>query len=149
MYKIFLLFALLWSMPLQAQLAETDGYMPAQVMPEYLEEDRTNYDKSIIYIFFNNEPCYTCASAIAMLESFYNQNFIDEYNLFLINYQNDNETDFIDMYGLSEPLEVVLVRVDDGGAFGYRKLTNLQDMISDPVSMEDYFVQQVDNFLEN
>ncbi len=149
MYKIFLLFALLWTTPLQAQLAETDGYMPTQVMPEYLEEDRTNYDKSIIYIFFNNEPCYTCASAIAMLESFYNQNFIDEYNLFLINYQNDNETDFIDMYGLSEPLEVVLVRVDDGSAFGYRKLTNLQNMISDPVSMEDYFVQQVDNFLEN
>lgn len=138
------LFALLMltALPAAAQVQETDGYMPAA----YQNADRTDYDKSVIYIFFNNEPCYTCAAAVEMLENIYNRNFINEYNMFMINYQNDDENNFIQTYSLSQPLEVVLVRVDDGSPFGYRKIENLEDMTTDPVSLEEYFVNQVNEF---
>ncbi len=141
------LFALLMltALPAAAQVQETDGYMP----DAYQNADRTDYDKSIIYIFFNNEPCYTCAAAIEMLENTYNRNFINEYNMFMINYQNDDENNFIQTYSLSKPLEVVLVRVDNGAAFGYRKIENLQDMTTDPVSLQEYFVSQVNDFFGN
>ena len=141
--------ALLFTLSVHAQVQPTNGYMPSQSLKPYFESDETNYNKSVIYIFFNNEPCYTCASAIEMIEEIYDRNFIDEYNMFMINYQNDGEDNFIRTYSLSEPLEVVLVRMDDGAAFGYRKLENLENMTSDPVSLEDYFVNQVNDFFGN
>lgn len=147
---LFLLFlGLFFASPSLAQVENTDGYMPNQVSREYFSESQTNYDKSIIYVFFNNEPCYTCAQTISLIEEIYNQNFIDEYNMFLINYQNDEENNFVELYNLNRPLEVVLVRVDDGAAFGYKKLENLQNMVSDPTSFSGYFVSQVNNFLGN
>lgn len=149
MRSLIFALVLLAALPAQAQVAATDGYMPENSMQEYFAATRTNYDKSIIYVFFNNEPCYTCAAAIEMIEKIYDQNFINEYNMFLINYQNDQENNFITTYSLSKPLEVVLVRINDGAAFGYRKLDNLQNMTSDPVSMQDYFVAQVNDYLGN
>ena len=84
-----------------------------------------------------------------MIENIYNQNFIDQYNMFIINYANDDENNFINTYQLSQPLEVVLVRVDDGATFGYQKLENLQNMTSDPISFKEYFIGEVNNFLGN
>lgn len=133
----------------QAQVQDMDGYMPSQYTPEYLTADRTAYDKSVIYVFFNNDPCYTCADAISIIEQAYNQNFIDEYNMFIINYQNDNENNFIKTYNLYRPLEVVLARYDDGVQFGYRKLENLQTMTSDPTSLANYFIAEVEGFFYN
>ncbi len=132
-----------------AQVENADGYMQNQTLQEYFDASSDNYNKSIIYIFFNNQPCYQCAAAIEMIEQAYNQNFIDQYNLYMINYQNDSETDFIDTYQLSQPLEVVLVRINDGSQFGYQKLENLQDMTTDPVSLKEYFINSVNNYLAN
>jgi len=141
--------SLLLSVQTQAQVQNMDGYMPSQYTPEYLNADNTAYNKSIIYAFYNNEPCYTCADAISIIEQAYNQNFIDEYNMFIINYQNDNENNFIQTYNLYRPLEVVLARYDDGVRFGYRKLENLQTMTSDPTDLANYFVAEVEGFFYN
>ncbi len=135
------------AIPLHAQVEPIDGYMPSQNLQEYFNADNTNYNKSIIYIFFNNEPCYTCATAIEMIENLYNREFIDDFNMFLINYQNDNENNFIETYQLSNPLEVVMVRINDGAAFGYKKIENLQNMTSDPVSFNDYLSNQIIDYL--
>lgn len=134
---------------LHAQVQNTDGYMPNQGLQEYFSADDTNYDKSIIYVFFNNQPCYSCADAIEMIEEIYNNKFINRYSMFLINYADDDENNFVNTYQLSQPLEVVLVRIDDGASFGYKKLDNLENMTSDPVSFNDYFSNQVNNFLGN
>ena len=149
MRVILFILMLAVGVPAAAQVQNADGYMPSQTLQEYFDANRTNYDKSIIYVFFNNEPCYTCAAAIEMIEQIYDSHFIDEYNLFMINYQNDQENNFIQTYSLSKPLEVVLVRIDDGAAFGYRKIENLQDMTTDPVSLQDYFISQVTDYLGN
>lgn len=142
-------FCLFTAISAQAQIEATENHPQQGSMQEYFAANRNNYDKSLIYVFFNNEPCYSCATAIAIIEQIYNRNFLNEYNLFLINYQNDYENNFINTYSLSKPLEVVLVRIDDGAAFGYRKLENLQNMTSDPVSLQDYFVSQVRDYLGN
>lgn len=147
-YIYFFVCLLVLSLPARAQVENTDGYL-SQPLQEYFDEANPNYDKSIIYVFFNNEPCYTCAQAISMIEQVYNNNFADRYNIFLINYTNDQENDFIQTYNLTQPLEVVLVQINDGASFGYRKLENLQDMTSDPVSFNDYLVNQINNFLGN
>ncbi len=150
MRKIYIfLLALFVSFPAAAQVENTDGYMPSQGLQPYFDESNPNYDKSIIYVFFNNQPCYECAQAVEMIEQSYNQNFIDTYNMFLINYENDGENNFIETYQLSQPLEVVMVRVDDDADFGYKKIEGLQNMTTDPTSFNEYFVEQVNNFLNN
>ncbi len=131
----------------QAQVEPTDGYMPSQGLQEYFAASQTDENKSIIYVFYNDEPCYTCAAAIEMIENLYDREFIDDFNLFLINYQNDEENNFIETYQLSKPLEVVLVQINDGAAFGYKKVENLQDMTSDPVSFNDYLGNQITDYL--
>ena len=120
-----------------------------QPLQEYFDASDADANKSIIYVFFNNDPCYDCAEAVELVEQVYNENFADQYNMYLINYQNDQENDFIDTYNLNRPLEVVLQRIDDGAAFAYQKLDNLPDMVSDPVSFEEYLTEEINGFLGN
>lgn len=146
---LFLLAAVFYSFAAAAQPVYEGGYNPEQNMNEYFQEANANYDKSIIYVFFNNNPCYQCPQTIDMIEEIYNQYYKNQYSLLLINYENDQEYNFIETYNLSKPLEVVLVRVDDGATFGYKKLDNLSDMTSDPTSFSEYFQNQVNEFLGN
>ena len=146
---LFLLAAVFYSFAAAAQPVYEGGYNPEQNMNEYFQEANANYDKSIIYVFFNNNPCYQCPQTIDMIEEIYNQYYKNQYSLLLINYENDQEYNFIETYNLSKPLEVVLVRVDDGATFGYKKLDNLSDMTSDPTSFSEYFKNQVNEFLGN
>ena len=62
-------------------------------------------------------------------------------------YAEDKAYNFIETYDLVSPLEVVLVRISDGSAFGYRKLKNLQEQISDPVSFTENLTNEINNFL--
>lgn len=154
MHKILwgLLIGLAIAMPLHAELTYEGGYNPDQNMEEYFQEFQPDYNKSIIYIFYNNEPCDACPQTIAMIEDVYNQYYSDQYSLFIINYQNDQEYNFIETYNLSQPLEVVLVRVDDGQTFGYKKLQDIPALaseVSDPNSFSRDLRYQIDGFLQN
>lgn len=144
---LFVIFA--FGIAARAQMIATDGssYQPNQNLQEYFEQSPEDYNRSVIYIFFNNEPCYTCAQAITMISQIYDRYFANEYTLLMVNYENDQENEFIYTYNLRQPLAVVLVRINDGEALGWRKLTGLEEMISDPVSFEEYFVDQVTSFL--
>lgn len=126
-----------------------DGFGQTQALQEYFDANPNNTNKSIIYIFYNNNDCYGCPQAMSMIENLYQRRYADTYNLFMIDYQNDQEYDFITQYQLSQPLEVVLVRIQDGAAFGYEKIENLQNMTSDTVSFDDYVSERINNFLGN
>lgn len=149
MLKIFWSFLILVAiaLPLHAELYYEGGFNPDQNLQEYFSEAYPNYNKSIIYIFYNDEPCYSCPQAIAMIEDVYDKYYSQKYSLFIINYQDDREYNFIENYNLEEPLEVVLVKVDDGATFGYKKLENLQNQISDPVSFSENLRYQINSFL--
>lgn len=124
-----------------------DGFGQAQALQEYFDAAPENANKSIIYVFYNNNDCYGCPQAMDMFEKLYQKRYADVYSLFMIDYQNDQEYDFITQYQLSRPLEVVMVRIQDGAAFGYEKIENLQNMTSDTVSFDDYVSNRIDNFL--
>lgn len=149
MYKILWAFLIMVAiaMPLHAELTYEGGYNPNQNLQQYFAEAYPNYDKSIIYVFYNDNPCYSCPQAIALIEQIYDKYYSQKYSLFVIDYENDQEYNFIENYNLEEPLEVVLVKVDDGATFGYKKLENLQDQTSDPASFSENFRYQVDSFL--
>ena len=124
----------------------TDIRRGLQNLQEYFDEAYPNYDKPIIYVFFNNDPCFQCPQTIELIEQVYNRNYQNKYSLFLINYQNDDEYNFIETYDLNQPLEIVLVDVADGQSIGYKKLENLQNQISDPVSFSENLQYQINSF---
>ncbi len=126
-----------------------DEFGQSESLQEYFAESPANYDKSIIYVFFNNNGCYGCPQAMSLMEDIYQKYYANKYSLFLINYQNDEEYNFIEMYDLKQPLEVVMVRINDGAVFGYQKIENLQNQISDITSFEEYVRYRIDSFLGN
>ena len=139
---------LLLPFAVQAQLPQYQGeYNPDQSLQEYFAAENGNYDKSIIYVFYTPDECYDCPKAMALLEELYQKYYADKYSFFMIDYQNDDEYNFIATYDLSRPLEVVLVRINDGAAFGYEKLDSLQNMTVDANSFNKYVREHIDAFL--
>ena len=123
--------------------------LETEVEEQYFQNENQNPDKSIIYIFFNNQPCPTCPQAIEMIEEVYNQNFLNNYSLFTINYGEDSNAGFIQTYALSNPLEVVMVDVENGEVQGYQKIEGLQDMVTNSEGFNEYFITQVNGYLGN
>ena len=93
--------------------------------------------------------CYDCPQTIELIENIYNQYYADTYDFYIINYQDDEDYNFIQNYNLSQPLEIVLQQVEDGQMTNFKKLEYLQNQISDPVSFSDNFRYQVNSFFEN
>lgn len=128
-------------------VAQEDNMLQTEVEEEYFQEQNQNPDKSIIYVFFNNQPCPTCPQAIDMIEEVYSQNYLNNYSLYLINYAEDNNAGFVETYALSNPLEVVMVDVDNGEVQGYQKIEGIQNMTPNPQAFNEYFVTQVNGYL--
>ena len=138
---------LAWTFSVQAKFLQTqDEFGQEKSLQEYFAANPNNRNKSIIYVFYNNNGCYECPQAMAMLEQIYQAQYADLYGFFMIDYQNDEEYDFISRYQLSQPLEVVLLRIQDGAVFGYQKIENLQNMTSDTVSFKNYVTEQINSF---
>ena len=136
---------------LRAELTYQGEYTPQSNLQSYFEQAYPNPQKSIIYVFYNdtNMTCQNCPQTIDLIEQIYDNNFQNEYDLFVIDYGNDDEYNFIQTYNLSQPLEVVLVRVDDGITFGYKKLEGLNYQTSDPTSFATSLKFQIQSFLED
>ena len=136
-------------LPLRAELTYEGAYNSDLSLPEYFNLAYPNPQKSIIYVFYNDEnmTCQNCPQTIDLIEQVYNDNYKNDYDLYIIDYANDREYNFIETYHLTQPLELVMVRVDDGATFGYKKLENLNYQISDPLSFADNLKFQINSFL--
>ncbi len=140
---LFLLICLLSISSAWAQ----DNMLQMENEEQYFQANNQNPDKSIIYIFFNNQPCPNCPQAIEMIEKVYNQNFLNNYSLFLINYDEDDNAGFVQTYNLTNPLEVVMVDVQDGNFQGYQKIEGLQDMTNNQQGFNDFVITEVNGYL--
>ena len=138
-------------LPVQAELTYQGAYDPDQSLSEYFQKAYPRYNKPIIYVFYNdvNMSCENCPQTIELIERVYNQKYQNKYDLYIIDYGNDQEYNFIQTYNLNQPLEVVLVRVDNGAEFGYKKLENLNYQISDVESFADNLEYQIEPFLSD
>ena len=151
MQKVFwtFLLGLAIALPLRAELTYEGAYNSDINLEEYFDLAYPSPQKSIIYIFYNdvNMSCENCPQTIKLIEQVYDNTYQNEYDLYIIDYGNDQEYNFMETYHLTQPLEVVMVRVDDGATFGYRKLENLNYQISGPLSFADNLKFQINSFL--
>ncbi len=132
---------------LETEATEEYFQQANQQQQQAAQAQAQNPSQSVIYVFFDNQPCQTCPQAIAMIEEVYNQNFLNNYALYTINYGEDSNAGFAQTYELSNPLEVVMVDVAGGEVQGYQKIEGLQDMISVPQAFNEYFISQVNGYL--
>ena len=131
----------------QAELYYEGGYNPNLTLQQQLAADNPYYPRPIIFVFYNNNPCYECPQTVELIEDVYNANYQGTYDFYIINYQDDENYNFIQNYNLSQPLEVVLQQVVDGQMTNFRKLDYLQDQISDQTSFFDNLTYQINSFL--
>ena len=136
MLKKILCAAVLLILPVfaRAQLIYQPKYVPNQSLQQY---------------FQNGTPCYECQQTMDLINQIYHKYYTGLYDLHFVNYETDTEYDYMQAYKLTEPLSLVMVRVSDGAMFGAKKLTGLQNRISDPVSFSDYLTNQINSFLGN
>lgn len=131
----------------KAQWVDLSGSTP--YIRQYVEENEDNWNKSIIYVFYNNEPCEHCDEAMGLLYDIYQQDYSNQFSYFEINYQEQGEFVFSTAYMLEQPLSVVLVKINDGMSRGYYKIENPQQWLDN----KQFFVQQIttaiNNFLVN
>ena len=123
------------------------GYNPNLTFEQYEELAYPKPEQSQIFIFTNGNPCYGCEQTINLITQIYNENYQNLYQLQQVNYQTDTEYNYQQTYNLSQPLEIVLVKNQDGQNLGYRKLDNLLPEYDDPVSFEDDFINDVNSYL--
>ena len=143
-YVVMILMALYPSYAVVAQYVDSSG--DNSMLREYFEEDEDNWNRSIIYVFYNNEPCESCADAMGMIYNLYEQQYSNLYSYFEINYQEPGEEEFAINYQLMQPLSVVLVRINDGMAKGYKRIDNPQYWVSDPSYLVMYLSNEINNF---
>lgn len=134
----------------KAQPVFEGNYPLNQPLEEYFAAENENYNKSIIYIFYNNyTDCYQCPQTIELTEQIFNQYYNGTYSLFVINYEEDNEYDFALAYRLTEPLAIVLVKISNGQNLGYVKLPNPQNMLSTGQDFTNYLTEQINAYLDS
>lgn len=97
------------------------------------------YDKPMIYVFYNNTPCQACMETIKILEANYNQYYKDEFDFFVVNYENYPASEFKDPFNLTQPLTVILIKVKDGINMGTYRMDQLEASIDDPKALEINF----------
>ncbi|MBQ8481709.1 MAG: hypothetical protein IJ532_04180 [Alphaproteobacteria bacterium] len=136
---------LMVSFPAEAQYVNLSGNNPD--ITEYVESNEDNWNKSIMYVFYSNEPCAQCSQAMGMIYDIYEEYFINQFNLFEINYTNEDEYGMQESYNLSQPLSVVLVRINDGMSRGYYKIENPQFWVNDPYYFKERLLSEINNFL--
>lgn len=147
--KTFLTFIFcLLTFCVHAQPAFEGNYPASQPLAEYFNAETGNRNKSLIYIFYNNEGiCDKCAQTIELTEQIFNQFYNGIYNLFVINYAEDNEYNFAAAYQLYEPLAIVLVKINNGEQIGYEKIANPQQMLIIGYDYTDFLTKKINNFL--
>lgn len=102
--------------------------------------------KSEVIIFYNSlNECQNCFKAIQKIISILKSNYQNQITAFLIDlkYHPELITDF----NLKGPLNLTVIRINDGASFGYSTLTGLEAKLNDPLSFKNQITEFIDNFL--
>ncbi len=147
--KKLILIALLGLITINAQAQYIDSSGTTPYIRQYVEENENNWNKSIIYVFYNNEPCADCARAMGEIYNIYQQNYENQLSYFEINYQETGEYIFTIAYQLEYPLTVVLVKINDGMSRGFYKINNPQQWLADMQFFDEQIITAINNYLIN
>ena len=131
--------------PPEAQYINLEGNNPA--IMQYVEADENNWNKSIMYVFYSDQPCPLCSEAMGQIYDIYEEYYTNQFSLFEIDYTDEDEFGMQESYDLSQPLSIVLVRIQDGQSRGYYKIDNPQDFINDEFYFKERLITEINNFL--
>ncbi|MBR1825196.1 MAG: hypothetical protein IJ770_01245 [Alphaproteobacteria bacterium] len=142
---------LLWHTQANAQYINSSGDNPAireyeREMHEMYPNSPEMWNRGIMYIFYDGQNCPKCAEIIDILYNIYNVRYEGDYGIFEVDYTEDTGVDFRQIYNLTQPISVVLVRVQNGEAWGYVKIDNLYEFADNPQQLEEIFIKQANNF---
>lgn len=129
----------------EAQYVNLEGTNPD--ITEYVEANPDNWDKPIMYVFYSDQPCPLCPQAMGMIYNIYEEYFLNQFSYFEIDYNDDDEFGMQTSYNLSQPLSVVLVRINDGMSRGFYKIDNPQYWVQNPQYFKQRLLSQIRNFL--
>ncbi|MBQ9271695.1 MAG: hypothetical protein IJ218_05480 [Alphaproteobacteria bacterium] len=154
MVKLFnatLFFIWLLSTQVNAQYINSSGDNPAireyeREMHEMYPNSPEMWNRGIMYIFYDGANCPKCAEIIDTLYNIYNVRYEGDYSVFEVDYTEDTGVNFQQIYNLTQPISVVLVRVQNGEAWGYVKIDNLYQYADNLPQLEQVFIEQANNF---
>ena len=109
----------------------------------YINPQKQKLPEALI-LYSSANPCETCPQAIEMLTEIIQNNYRRKLTLYRIDTQSHPE--FISFFHLDSPLTLVLIRIDDGAAFGYQKLTGMQSQTDDINTFTRRTTEFIDNF---
>ena len=129
----------------RAQYVNLEGNNPA--ITQYVEASEDNWNKSIMYIFYSDLPCTLCSEAMGKIYDIYEEYYTNQFNLFEIDYTAEDEFGMQESYDLSQPLSIVLVRIQDGQSRGYYKIDDPQDFLGDSFYVKQRLLSEINFFL--
>ena len=151
--KKFFIYTLLLcaaAIPLRAEFSYDEGYSQFQSWNPYYLSQNEQYSSPIIYVFYNSQTCdENCAPAISAIEEVYDENFMNEYRFFVIDYFDDDENDFIGAYNLNTPLVMVLQQVENGQPTTFRKYSGLNYTFVEGPDFSDGIKQDIQYYFAN
>lgn len=110
----------------------------------YINPQKQSLPEAII--FYNSaNTCENCPQTINMLIGILEKNYRHKLHAYLIDVQKRPE--FIGAFHLSGPLNLVIIRISDGGSFGYEKMSGLQSRINNPQNFSRTITEFINNFL--
>lgn len=99
-----------------------------------------------IIIFYNTDtPCENCHQTIDMIIEVLRRYYRQKIHAYLINTADHPE--YRSAFKLTAPLTLIVIRISDGAAFGYAKLSGLQSKTMDKSDFSRQITEFINNFL--
>lgn len=117
---------------------------PATLQSLYTNPKGKHLPEAVIFYSTAN-PCENCHKAIDMLIAVLRENYQGKLHAYLIDTARHPE--FISAFKLHGPLTLVVIRISDGAAFGYRPLYGLQSQTENPKEFARHITDFINNFL--
>jgi len=122
---------------------------PLYASPTLLENIYTNPEHQklpeVIILYNSENSCENCNKAIDMTIRVLKENYRHKLHAYLINIAKHPE--FATEFNTHAPLTLVVIRISDGTAFGYNKLTGLQSQTDDFEDFNRRITEFINNFL--
>lgn len=136
------LFIALWTT--FAMLCRISFAEPGTLQNLYINPEGKNLPEAVI--FYNSaNTCENCPKTVNMLINLLKKNYRGKLHAYLIDVQKKPE--FIGAFRLGGPLNLVIIRISDGAAFGYDKMSGLQSRVGDPEDFSRAVTEFINNFL--
>ncbi|MCM1323633.1 MAG: hypothetical protein NC218_05685 [Acetobacter sp.] len=118
---------------------------PATLQSLYTNPEGKHLSEAIIF-YSSANTCQNCHKAIDMMIAVLKENYQGKLHAYLIDTARHPE--FISAFHLTGPLNLVIIRISDGAAFGYRKLSGLQSRTGNSKAFTRRITEFINNFLD-